>query len=50
MKKIINPWLHKEGYDCFGCAPDNPLGLKMDFFEDGNEIISQLYSTKQLDG
>ncbi|MFC2384430.1 MAG: PaaI family thioesterase [Hoylesella saccharolytica] len=40
MKKIINPWLHKEGYDCFGCAPENPLGLKMDFFEDGNEIIS----------
>ena len=32
MKKIINPWLHKEGYDCFGCAPENPLGFKDGLF------------------
>lgn len=40
MRKIKNPWLAKEGYDCFGCSPENPLGLKMEFFEDGNDIIS----------
>ena len=40
MRKIKNPWLHKEGYDCFGCAPDNPIGLKMEFFEDGDDVIS----------
>lgn len=38
MRKIKNPWLHKEGYNCFGCAPDNPLGLHMDFYEDGDDI------------
>ncbi|MCI6551202.1 MAG: PaaI family thioesterase [Prevotella sp.] len=40
MRKIKNPWVHKEGYDCFGCSPDNPLGLHMEFFESGDEVIS----------
>lgn len=35
MKKIINPWEGLDGYMCFGCAPNNPLGLHMEFFEDG---------------
>ncbi len=39
MRKIKNPWLHKEGYNCFGCAPDNPNGLHMEFFEDGDEVL-----------
>lgn len=40
MKKIKNPYLHLEGYNCFGCAPQNPLGVKMEFYEDGDEIVS----------
>ena len=42
MKKIINPWIGLEeiGYNCFGCAPSNPWGLKMEFYEDGDEIVS----------
>ena len=42
MKKIINPWrdLADEGYNCFACAPHNPCGLKMEFWEDGNDIVS----------
>ena len=40
MRKIKNPYLHKEGYDCFGCSPDNPIGLHMEFFEDGDEVVS----------
>ncbi len=40
MKKIINPWKGMEGYNCFGCAPSNPIGVKMEFYEDGDEIIS----------
>ena len=39
MRRIKNPWLHKEGYDCFGCAPENPIGLHMEFFEDGDDIL-----------
>lgn len=42
MKKIINPWIDliDEGYNCFACAPTNPFGLKMEFWEDGDDIVS----------
>lgn len=40
MKKIKNPWEGLDGYNCFGCAPHNPLGLKMEFYEDGDDIVS----------
>ncbi|MBQ5606378.1 MAG: PaaI family thioesterase, partial [Prevotella sp.] len=40
MRKIKNPWVGKEGYNCFGCSPNNPLGVKMEFYEDGKEIVS----------
>lgn len=40
MKKIINPWKGLKGYYCFGCSPENPLGVKMEFYEDGDEIVS----------
>lgn len=40
MKKILNPWQGMEGYRCFGCAPDNEYGLRMEFYENGDEIVS----------
>ena len=42
MKKIKNPWigLTDKGYNCFACAPSNPYGLKMEFYEDGDDIVS----------
>lgn len=40
MKKIINPWKDVEGYNCFGCAPHNMAGVRMEFYEDGDEIVS----------
>ena len=41
MKKIINPWTNIEGYNCFACAPGNKHGLKMEFYEDGDDVVSQ---------
>lgn len=40
MENIINPWTGFEGYNCFGCSPDNPIGLRMSFAEDGDYIVS----------
>ena len=40
MKRINNPWLQTSGYNCFGCCPTNPIGTQMQFFEDGEEIVS----------
>ena len=39
MIRLKNPYALKEGYNCFGCSPNNPLGLKMEFFEDGEDIV-----------
>jgi acyl-coenzyme A thioesterase PaaI-like protein len=41
-RKIINPYANKEakaiGYNCFACAPHNPIGLHLEFFEEGDEV------------
>ncbi|MDR3269082.1 MAG: PaaI family thioesterase [Tannerella sp.] len=40
MKKIINPWKEVDGYLCFACSPANPSGLCMEFYEDGDDLVS----------
>jgi len=39
MKKILNPYSTLDGYSCFGCSPKNPLGLQMNFTEEGDSVI-----------
>ena len=41
LKKIINPWRNHPEYNCFGCCPENPIGLHMEFYEDGDYIVSK---------
>ncbi|WP_321480827.1 PaaI family thioesterase [uncultured Bacteroides sp.] len=50
MKKIINPWKDKKGYYCFGCASNNPAGVKMEFYEDGEEIVSLWHLKSEYQG
>lgn len=50
MKPLNNPYTGIEGYSCFGCSPDNPAGLKMKFFEDGEEIASYWEPEEGLQG
>lgn len=50
MKKIINPFVHLDGYCCFGCAPHNPFGVKMEFYEDGDDIVSQWAARPEFQG
>lgn len=40
MKKITNPWRGMPGYRCFGCDPNSATGLRMSFYEHGNEVLS----------
>ncbi len=40
MRKIINPFTGIEGYNCFACSPNNDHGLRMEFFEDGNDVAA----------
>ena len=50
MKKIDNPFAGLENYNCFGCSPNNPYGLQMEFYEDGDEIVSLWEPKKQFQG
>lgn len=50
MRKIKNPWMQKDGYNCFGCSPDNPIGIHMEFYENGDEIISFWHPQTQYQG
>lgn len=52
MDKIKNQYLaHRhEGYNCFGCAPWNPCGLKLEFYEDGDEVVSHWTATDNYQG
>jgi acyl-coenzyme A thioesterase PaaI-like protein len=40
MKKIVNPYVKVEGYNCFACSPHNENGLQMTFVEDGEYLLS----------
>jgi uncharacterized protein (TIGR00369 family) len=42
MRRIKNVHLHEdpEKYNCFGCAPHNQLGLQLEFWEDGEEVLA----------
>jgi acyl-coenzyme A thioesterase PaaI-like protein len=31
-----------EGHDCFACGTNNPIGLKLDFYRQGNSICSDV--------
>jgi acyl-coenzyme A thioesterase PaaI-like protein len=38
MKKLSNPFINQKGYDCFVCSPNNPVGLHLDFYLDGDIV------------
>ena len=40
MKKLKNPFAEEPTYYCFGCSPNNHHGLRMEFYEDEDEIVS----------
>ena len=50
MKKIINPWRNHPEYNCFGCCPENPIGLHMEFYEDGDYIVSNWHPQRNYQG
>lgn len=50
IKRIINPWLSKEGYNCIGCSPDNPLGFHLHFFEEGDNVLTRWNPTQNHQG
>lgn len=50
MKPLKNPYADYEEYNCFGCSPDNPIGLRLNFYEDGDYIIAKWKPKHDLEG
>ncbi len=39
-----------EGFRCFGCDPDSERGLRMEFYEDGDQIVSRWKPRPEFQG
>jgi uncharacterized protein (TIGR00369 family) len=50
VKKVINPYIGTDNGNCFGCSPDNEQGLQMEFYEQGEYVISDWNPKKHLSG
>ena len=50
MYRLKNPWLAMKGYNCIGCAPHNPIGLHLEFFEEGDYIFTKWNPTENHQG
>ena len=50
MKKIHNGYSILKDYNCFGCSPNNPIGLCLNFYEDGEYVISKWTPTNNYEG
>lgn len=52
MKKIRNPYARSgnPAYQCFGCSPNNEIGLQLEFWEEGDEVIAKWKPRKTLEG
>ncbi len=50
IRKIINPWLKLDGYNCVVCSPTNKSGLHLEFFEDGDWILTRWKPTQDYQG
>jgi len=50
MRRINNPFVGNDGYDCFACCPDNPHGLQMQFYEDDDAVICRWDPQPRFEG
>ncbi len=53
MKKVRNPFAvmaGNESYNCFGCSPANKIGLHLDFWLDGEELVAEWQPQKSYEG
>ena len=48
--EIINPFTSLDGYNCFGCSPNNPLGLHMHFHTEGEYVLCDWQPEPNLQG
>ena len=53
MIKIKNPFAtlgSRDNYNCFGCSPFNEIGLQLEFWENGDELLAKWKPRHALEG
>jgi uncharacterized protein (TIGR00369 family) len=50
MIKLNNPYARRPDYHCFGCSPVHPSGLRMEFYEDGEELVCNWEASPDFQG
>ncbi len=53
MIKIKNPFTKmgsRDNYNCFGCSPFNEIGLQLEFWENGDEVLAKWKPRNSLEG
>ncbi len=49
-RRILNPFAGLGSYQCFGCDPHNPIGLKLQFVLRDDEVIATWAPRPDLEG
>lgn len=39
-----------QGHGCFACGTDNPIGLKLDFYREGDWVLSEITLARHYEG
>jgi uncharacterized protein (TIGR00369 family) len=50
MKKLKNPYMQYDGYNCFACSSENMHGLQMEFYEDEDGVVSYWEPKERFQG
>ena len=50
MRKVKNPFHGTPGYHCFGCSPDNGIGLHLQFLDEGEYLTTEWEPDPDLQG
>ncbi|MBR4266693.1 MAG: PaaI family thioesterase [Bacteroidales bacterium] len=50
LHKIKNPYTEVTDYNCFGCSPNNPIGLHLEFYDDGENVITKYTPNRNYQG
>ncbi|TVR58564.1 MAG: PaaI family thioesterase [Spirochaetaceae bacterium] len=50
VTRLTNPYIGLDGYNCFGCAPTNTAGLKLEFYLDGESVVAIWHPDRRFVG
>ncbi len=50
MSETIDGSIFGEGQPCFGCAVDHPIGFRLTFQKDGDEVVTRFVPSERYQG